>query len=165
MIFVTVGTHEQQFDRLIRFVDEWKNQNDITEEVIIQTGFSKYKPIYCQWSEMFPYQKMVEYAEKARVIITHGGPSSIMLALRASKIPIVVPRQQKYDEHVNNHQLEFSRFIQKHQGNIIMVEDVEALKGTLEQYDFIIEKMPACIKNHNQEFNRGFEEIVDRLLS
>lgn len=41
MIFVTVGTHEQQFDRLVRCVDRLKAEGKITEEVMIQTGFSK----------------------------------------------------------------------------------------------------------------------------
>ena len=39
MIFVTVGTHEQQFDRLIKCVDELKRENIITEEVVIQSGY------------------------------------------------------------------------------------------------------------------------------
>lgn len=39
MIFVTVGTHEQQFDRLVRCVDRLKAEGKITEEVMIQTGF------------------------------------------------------------------------------------------------------------------------------
>lgn len=48
MIFVTVGTHEQPFNRLVKKMDELKKEGIITEEVIIQTGFSTYKPQYCQ---------------------------------------------------------------------------------------------------------------------
>ena len=48
MIFVTVGTHEQPFNRLIQKVDELKKDGVITEDVIIQTGFSTYEPKY--WS-------------------------------------------------------------------------------------------------------------------
>ncbi|HHK7668656.1 TPA: multidrug MFS transporter, partial [Streptococcus pneumoniae] len=33
MIFVTVGTHEQQFDRLIKEVDYLKKENLIQDEV------------------------------------------------------------------------------------------------------------------------------------
>ena len=39
MIFVTVGTHEQQFNRLIKFIDELKRDKVIVEDVIMQTGF------------------------------------------------------------------------------------------------------------------------------
>lgn len=40
MIFVTVGTHEQPFNRLIQKVDELKHDGIIKDDVIIQTGFS-----------------------------------------------------------------------------------------------------------------------------
>ena len=50
MIFVTVGTHEQPFNRLIKKVDELKYEEIIKEDVIIQTGFSSYEPKYCQYS-------------------------------------------------------------------------------------------------------------------
>ena len=43
MIFVTVGTHEQPFNRLIQKIDELKKDGIIQDDVIIQTGFSKYK--------------------------------------------------------------------------------------------------------------------------
>lgn len=54
MIFVTVGTHEQPFNRLVKAVDELKRDGIITEDVIMQTGFSTYEPKYCQWSETTP---------------------------------------------------------------------------------------------------------------
>ena len=60
MIFVTVGTHEQPFNRLIQKVDELKRDGVITEEVIMQTGFSTYEPKNCQWSKLIPYQQMVK---------------------------------------------------------------------------------------------------------
>ena len=40
MIFVTVGTHEQQFNRLIEKVDALAGAGVISEPVIMQTGFS-----------------------------------------------------------------------------------------------------------------------------
>lgn len=45
MIFVTVGTHEQPFNRLIQKVDELKRDGIIKDEVIIQTGFSTWRLI------------------------------------------------------------------------------------------------------------------------
>ena len=40
MIFVTVGTHEQPFNRLIEDVDNLCETGVINEPVIMQTGFS-----------------------------------------------------------------------------------------------------------------------------
>ena len=49
MIFVTVGTHEQPFNRLVKKIDELKRDGVITEEVIIQTGFSTYARWTCKF--------------------------------------------------------------------------------------------------------------------
>ena len=78
MIFVTVGTHEQPFNRLIQKVDELKRDGVIKDDVIIQTGFSTYEPKYCQWSKLIPYQQMVKNVADARIVITHGGAGDII---------------------------------------------------------------------------------------
>ena len=70
MIFVTVGTHEQQFNRLIKKVDELKRDGIINEPVFIQTGFSTYEPKYCEWKKLIPYPEMLNKVKEARIIIT-----------------------------------------------------------------------------------------------
>ena len=108
MIFVTVGTHEQPFNRLIEEVDRLKKEGAITDEVFIQTGFSTYEPQYCDWKSIISYSEMEDYMNRADIIITHGGPATFMGAIAKGKKPIVVPRQEKFGEHVNDHQLEFA---------------------------------------------------------
>ena len=78
MIFVTVGTHEQPFDRLIRKIDELKEDGTIQDDVIIQTGFSTYEPKHCQWSKLISYQQMLKNVADARIVITHGGSGDII---------------------------------------------------------------------------------------
>ena len=165
MIFVTVGTHEQQFDRLVRCVDRLKAEGKITEEVMIQTGFSSYEPKACRWSKLCSYQEMNEYMDQARIVITHGGPSSIMMALQRGKIPIVVPRQKQYEEHVNDHQVEFARNVAKRMGTIIEVEDIETLGDVITNYDRIVAGMGHGISSNNAKFNEGLESIVDELFN
>ena len=60
MIFVTVGTHEQPFNRLVKAIDELKENGIVTEDVVIQTGFSTYEPRFCRWTKLFPYQEMAK---------------------------------------------------------------------------------------------------------
>lgn len=127
MIFVTVGTHEQPFNRLIKAVDELKRDGVITEDVMMQTGFSTYEPRYCKWSKLISYQDMVKNVENARIVITHGGPASFIMPLQIGKTPIVVPRQHKFEEHINDHQVEFARNVVERMGTIILVEDIEKL--------------------------------------
>lgn len=164
MIFVTVGTHEQPFDRLVKYVDELKARNEITEEVIIQTGFSTYEPKHCVWNKSYPYQEMIKKTKEARIVITHGGPSSFFMPLQMAKIPIVVPRQRQLGEHVNNHQVDFCRTAAERQGNIILVEDVGKLKDVIQDYESIISNMSVRIEGNNEKFNKEFEKIVGRLM-
>jgi UDP-N-acetylglucosamine transferase subunit ALG13 len=44
MILVTVGTHNQPFDRLLKEIDRLVEQEEIKDKVIAQIGYSKYKP-------------------------------------------------------------------------------------------------------------------------
>lgn len=164
MIFVTVGTHEQPFNRLVKAVDELKRDGIITEEVIIQTGFSTYKPQYCKWSKLIPYQQMIKNVFDARIVITHGGPASFIMPLRIGKTPIVVPRQNQFGEHVNNHQVEFTRNVAERMGTIIPLENIGELGEIIKNYEMIVADMRHGMISNNEKFNIELEKIVNNLF-
>lgn len=164
MIFVTVGTHEQQFNRLISCVDELKRDGVITEDVFIQTGFSTYEPKYCRWSKLIPYEEMVKNVAEARIVITHGGPASFIMPLQMGKIPIVVPRQFRFDEHVNDHQADFAKKIAQRMGNIIPILDVSELKETIQNYEQFISARNHDIQDNNKVFNEKLRELVEEMM-
>lgn len=164
MIFVTVGTHEQQFDRLIECMDNLKKNGVITEEVIMQTGYSTYEPRYCQWKKLFPYQKMLELVDEARIVITHGGPSSFIMPLQIGKIPIVVPRRHEFNEHVNNHQVSFVKTVAEKMGIVIVVDDIAQLGTTITNYETIVAGMRNGLEANNAQFNEKLIKIVGRMF-
>lgn len=164
MIFVTVGTHEQPFNRLIKEVDELKRDGIITEDVIMQTGFSTYEPKYCQWSKLIPYQQMIKNVEEARIVITHGGPASFIMPMQIGKTPIVVPRQHQFNEHVNDHQVEFARNVVRRMGTIILVEDIEKLGNAVKNYDQLIAGMECKTSTNNEKFSEKLGQIVEKLM-
>lgn len=164
MIFVTVGTHEQPFNRLIQKVDELKRDGVIREDIIMQTGFSTYEPKYCKWSKLIPYQQMIKYVEDARLVITHGGPASFIMPLQMGKTPIVVPRQHRFDEHVNDHQVEFSRNVEQRMKNIISVENIENLGNVITNYDKIVNGMEHEMISNNQRFCESMNIIVNDMF-
>lgn len=164
MIFVTVGTHEQQFNRLIEYIDLCKKNGDIEEDVIIQAGYSTYIPQYCEYYKIIPYEKMDEYLQKARIVITHGGPSSFISALQRGKIPIVVPRYKDYGEHVNNHQKDFVEKVENRYGNIIPIYDINNLLEAIINYNQLLTSINANTESNNLRFCTLFEEIVVNLF-
>ena len=131
---------------------------------MIQSGFSTYEPKYCEWKKLIPYAEMIKNVKEARIVITHGGPSSIMMALKRGKIQIVVPRQKQYEEHVNDHQVEFSRFIEEKQKNIIVVEEIDTLEKVITSYEKTAAALGQKQSSNNQRFNEKFEAIVDKLF-
>lgn len=164
MIFITVGTHEQPFNRLVEYIDKLVATGEITEKVVIQTGFSTYDPKCCEWQKLYPYQEMVRLVSEARIVITHGGPSSFIMPLQIGKTPIVVPRQKKYDEHVNDHQVNFVKEVAERMGTIIAVVDVEKLGETIKGYDEIVKGMNGGATSNNKKFNEELSKVVDEMF-
>lgn len=161
MIFVTVGTHEQQFNRLVEYMDGWAKTHE--EEVVIQTGYSTYKPCSCKWSQFFKYREMGDHIERARIVITHGGPSSFIAPLQIGKIPIVVPRKKENGEHINNHQFTFCHEVEDRYKNIILVEDIDLLGNIIEDYDDIMSSLNSDIISNNEKFCNQLSQIVDQM--
>ncbi|MBQ7266099.1 MAG: multidrug MFS transporter [Firmicutes bacterium] len=164
MIFVTVGTHEQQFNRLIEYIDNLKKDGIITEDVVMQIGYSTYEPKYCKWQKLYPYQQMIKLVDEARIVIAHGGPSSFIMPLQVGKTPIVVPRQKKFDEHVNDHQVSFAQEVEKRMGTIVTVIDIDKLKDLIVNYEEAVKGMNGGNNSNNTKFNIELEKMVSEMF-
>ncbi len=103
MILTILGTHEQQFNRLLQAVDSLV----LDEPRIYQTGHSTYVPTG-ECHTFLPYDQLLSLIRQARVIICHAGTGTVMSALAAGKCPVVAPRFKRFGEHVDDHQLELA---------------------------------------------------------
>ena len=130
MIFITVGTHDQGFERLISAMDKLAGKRKIKERVVMQIGSSKYIPKNAEWFRYIGYKRMEELNKKAKIIVTHGGAGSILTALSLDKPTIAVPRLKKMGEAINNHQLDLVKKLEK-KGKIIAVYDIKNLNNTI----------------------------------
>lgn len=101
MIFVSVGTHEVPFDRLLRALEAFPDD----EELIVQYGTSSVRPSRATCMDFVPFETLRDLVQRADTVITHAGVGSIIVTLGEGKIPIVVPRLHKLGEHVDDHQL------------------------------------------------------------
>lgn len=157
MIFVTIGTQQQSFDRLFDYI----NNLDTSEKIIVQKGKNNYKLNENIISyDFLSYEDMEKNFKKARIIITHGGGGTIFKALKLNKKVIVVPRLAKYKEHINNHQLEFSMYL-KQKNYCFVVENENEFKESLSKIDK--HKFNKYIP-HTEEFITNIEYELDKLL-
>ncbi len=161
MIFVTVGTHEQQFDRLVRAVDELRADETIRESVFVQTGYCTFEPNHCEHSKFVPFKRMKEMMAQADVVITHGGPSSFIEAMAAGKVPVVVPRRSDLAEHVNDHQADFVRIVAERQGGIVPVYDMTDLPQAIELARELSRGVE--FRSHNVEFCEELRRLIEEL--
>lgn len=160
MIFVTIGTHEQPFNRLLEYVDRYTSETGTEEKVICQSGYSTYIPKNFKTRDFIKHDDMEKYINEARVIITHGGPSSFIPALAKNKYVIIIPREEKYNEHINNHQLNFCYKIAKQNCSIILARTYEELRDALAINQ--INKAP--FSSHNATFCEQLEELIQGAL-
>lgn len=161
MVFVTVGTHEQQFNRLVKAVDDLVADGTIAEPAFIQTGYSDYKPVHCEHSQFVPAAHMKELMTQADVVITHGGPSSFIEAMAAGKCPVVVPRRAEYGEHVNDHQADSVRIVAERQGGIVPCYDVAKLPDAINKARSLSDEH--SFHSHNAEFCDELTKLIGEL--
>lgn len=164
MIFITVGTHEQQMNRLFKKIDELLKNNKISEKVIAQIGYSTpniQHPNF-DFSKLYAIEEMNDLMRKCKIPITHGGPGTIFLAFQFNKIPIVVPRNPEYNEHVDSHQIDFCRRLAK-ENKIILVEEISLLEEYIKNYESLVDKMNTTEGNTN-DFVLKFEEEIMKCL-
>ena len=106
MIFVTLGTQDKTFKRLLEDIDKWANKNKIKEKIIVQAGFTKYESKNMEIFDLLDKDDFDKYIKECDLLITHGGVGSILTGLKNNKKVIACPRLAKYNEHMNDHQVQ-----------------------------------------------------------
>ncbi|MFH1751952.1 MAG: PssE/Cps14G family polysaccharide biosynthesis glycosyltransferase [archaeon] len=132
LIFVAVGTHPQQFNRLLEKVDELVAVKKITEKVFAQTGYTDLEPKNFNFKKFTSLKEFEELIARADIVITHGGEGVIGTALQYNKKIIIVPRLKKFGEHTNDHQLELTKAIEREK-RALTVYDIEDLEKALKE--------------------------------
>jgi len=130
VILVTTGTNGAPFDRLLRAVDSIESD----EPVVVQHGPSQIRPAGATCVGYLSFDELVEQIRGARVVITHGGVGSVVVALMHERRPVVVPRLARFGEAVDDHQLAFGRRLRA-DGLITLVDDVSRLGEALPRSD------------------------------
>jgi UDP-N-acetylglucosamine transferase subunit ALG13 len=126
VILVAVGGSQFPFDRLLRAVDDLPR----TESIVVQHGPSAIRPAGASCEAFVPLETLARLVREARVVVTHAGVGSILLALANGRKPYVVPRLRAFGETVDDHQLESARRFSA-AGVVTLVEQPELLAAAI----------------------------------
>jgi UDP-N-acetylglucosamine transferase subunit ALG13 len=140
MILVTVGTHEQPFDRLVRAAADLGGD----EPVVVQYGSSAVPHGRGEWVDYLSFDELAELAREARVFVCHAGVGSIVLARRSGHRPVVVPRRHHLGEHVDDHQLSLATRLGR-AGVVTVLEDPASLGSLVRQEAAVPEGAPNAL--------------------
>ena len=156
MIFVTLGTQDKEFPRLLEAIDKAIENGEIKEKVIVQAGNTKYKSENMEIFDLISPDEFNKYIDNCDILITHGGVGSILTALSHHKKVIATPRLAKYNEHTNDHQKqiveEFGR-----RGYILPLKDLTKL-------DKILEKSKTFKPKEFNSNNENFKELITNYI-
>lgn len=126
-VLVLVGTDFHRFDRLVGWVDRWAA--DTGADVLVQYGTSR-PPQVATGLPYLDWDKLQSELAEADAVVSHGGPATISEARKAGHLPVVVPRDPQLDEHVDQHQQQFSRRLGA-SGLVMLAETESTLRAAL----------------------------------
>jgi UDP-N-acetylglucosamine transferase subunit ALG13 len=105
-LLAMVGTDYHPFDRLVRWVDAWSIGHPEVE-CLIQYGTSE-PPRHATGVAYADHDELGVWMDRARIVVCHAGPSTILEVRHRGLLPIVVPRRGQAGEHVDDHQERFA---------------------------------------------------------
>jgi len=153
-LFVTVGTHTQQFNRLMKEVDRLAGEGRIDAKITAQTGNCTYLPENFRYVRFMGDEEYEAAISKADIIISHAGAGSIINSLRNRKPLIIVPRLVEFGEHTNSHQADLAKFLHERKKAIACMDigELEKALGLASKFSPAIdsdrEKLVKALNNY-----------------
>lgn len=164
MIFVTLGTQDKEFRRLLDAALKLKTD----DKVIIQYGSTKptekdlkklkNKPNF-ELHQYISSKDFKKYMKEADCIVTHAGAGTIISGLKLRKKMVVAARRKEYKEHVNDHQLQLLNTFYD-AGYIMKLDNFDDLSKLIKK-DFT----PKEFNSNKTKFNEYLFNEIELLTS
>ena len=103
---------------------------NLSEEVVMQIGSTNYTPINTKWYPYLNSKEITKYYISSSIIISHGGAGTILDILSIGKPLIIVPRLKRYNEIIDDQQIELAEYLSKN-GRATCIYDVNDLAITI----------------------------------
>ena len=160
MIFVTVGSRNYQFNRLFEMLDRLYEDGILHEKMFAQIGTSTYKPKHFSYRDYVTPEEFDQLINDADIVVSHGASGSIMKALNAGKKVIAVTRLEKYNEHINDHQIQNNEAFSAN--GYVLMADLE-LNNLGECFDKIYKNEDGLRKWENKD-PKAILKMIDKFI-
>jgi UDP-N-acetylglucosamine transferase subunit ALG13 len=131
LVFVTVGGDHHPFARLLAWVDRWLADGaDTRIRCVVQHGPLDC-PSHAAGSAYLEHEQLLALLSEAHVVISSGGPATLIEARRQGHVPIAVPRRSGLGEHVDDHQIAFVERLAK-AGRAVVVHTEQDFRRAVE---------------------------------
>ena len=157
MIFVTLGTQDKPFKRLLDAIQKQIDNGNIKEEVIVQAGCTKFESKQMKLYDMMDIDSFETYVNNCDLMIAHGGVGSILDALQKDKKVIAAPRLGKYGEAANDHQKQIIDEFSK-EGYILPLNNFDELDQLLKK---VKRFKPKKYASKRMEFIEKIEHYIE----
>ena len=134
MTFIIVGgVVEFDFSRILQIADDLCKEGILdAENTKAQIGHCNYKPKNYTSYRFVNGEQFHKDIDEADIIITHGGVATLVYALKLGKKVIVFPRLQRFNEHLDDHQLDISKMYNE-KGYCMMATNKDELRACIKQ--------------------------------
>lgn len=157
MILITLGTQDKEFTRLLDLVQEQINKGNIKDKVVVQGGHTKYQSDDMEIFDLIDREKFSDLISKCDILITHGGVGSIITGLQNNKKVVVSPRLAKYNEHMNDHQIQITQNFSK-KGYILPLYENDDLGQVLKEIETF---KPKKFKSNTKDMIKLISHFID----
>ncbi len=157
MIFVTLGTQDKTFERLLIAIDKAIEKGEITDRVVVQAGNTKYESKNMEIFDLISPDEFNKLVDECDLLITHGGTGSILSAVKKGKKVIAAARLKKYKEHVNDHQKQIIKEFEK-EGYLVELKDFNQVGKTIKKAQKF---KPKKFKSNTENMINLLENIIE----
>ena len=157
LVAVFVGTDHHRFDRLLGWVAALHGRD---LRFCVQHGFTPL-PSNLVGAPMLDPAEIDDLLGRASAVVTHAGPGSIMDARDHGHVPVVVARDPRLAEHVDDHQQRFVRHLEG-LGMVAAAHDAVQFEEKL-RVAVLVERCRLQPLRQSETLAR-FERLVDGLV-
>lgn len=160
-IFVSVGSRFPM-DRLLVALDHFSSQNP-TFSVSAQSGKCIQPLPHTASQRWFSSKEFEQAVIDCDIFVSHAGMGNILLAAQHGKPIVIMPRQLRYKEHINDHQIATAEGL-KDRPFIYVVNTAEELQSALLSIAYTVQHSgEACNEEQHSEPPQRVQ-LVDTLV-